>query len=628
MRLFLTDRLLRTSVAVCVSVYVLTGVAPAASGRSSHESTQWVVHASVAYTNVGQAVPPLHQVLPNGGAKVIPGYMLVPLDEPMVVTVDVTPPSALVDSNGHPTEAYVVVIEIHDRNLTYTVPCGEPRATTCSVSLAPPTSSGVSSASRTLRVLVKNGFKKSLASSDQPLTIVYSTTPGSLGTTWDQMTAYRNRSNVLTGLKWTLVVAGTFTGGCALVAAKGVQLAWGFATLGLGVGATVADSKASSNGTLGNDPVDKNYTELATPVSPPPLLLPSATGMKGAINVALNALATNTSQVTGLTSALVTSLDRAAGAQQAHQSAWVTRQLVAASGFARSAAALIQEEPGLWAQLQQAVSATGIHFDVSAAASQQTEHQVLSHGLAAYFRQVLGSGGMDRRSLDHLVGDLHAAPALPGPITFPGVLTEPALSAASAEEAAALEQFAATAAQGVVTPPDTPVVASAEPAALPRAEMASAQSPSTGAQAAPDTNCPQLQTSDHVWSGWWNDSFGGISFRYVSTQEGIGALAQYGAQKLGCAADADYYRGGYDDGPNETGKAIGCTAGGPDRLIGRYVADTGQSPGDFDLQYEGGTPPTWTGTYTPDGGSAHAWKGTFRTHFSGDGCCSATAPPA
>jgi hypothetical protein len=137
---------------------------------------------------------------------------------------------------------------------------------------------------------------------------------------------------------------------------------------------------------------------------------------------------------------------------------------------------------------------------------------------------------------------------------------------------------------------------------------------------------PKPGTVMHVFSGDWNDSFGAIGFRYVSPDMGSAALADYDAQNLTCDADADYYQGGYDDGPGQTGKQIACTQGGPDHIVGRYVGDTtGQGRGDFSLTYAAGQTPTFSGSYTPDGGVRHDWRGTFKSHFDGDGCCTAPA---
>jgi hypothetical protein len=124
----------------------------------------------------------------------------------------------------------------------------------------------------------------------------------------------------------------------------------------------------------------------------------------------------------------------------------------------------------------------------------------------------------------------------------------------------------------------------------------------------------------HIWSGIWHTQFGDVGFRFVDQAEGIGASSQYGPEKLTCASDAEYYRGGYNYAGG--GKELGCSTGDPNHLLGRYLDN--QAPhasGSFDIHIVQRAPLAFDGTFTPDHGTSADWHATFRKHFDGDNCC-------
>lgn len=216
--------------------------------------------------------------------------------------------------------------------------------------------------------------------------------------------------------------------------------------------AWLAGTESAEDTALSNDPIDPNYTQFAAPAISSPLLFPSASGVNGAMVTAFNTLAATSSQFTGLTAALLTSLNRAHGAAQAGNTAWKNRQLAVAAGFATRAARLVSAEPALLARLQRAIAAAGIRVPVTAADSQQIQKDVAAHGLPSFLTRPLLAAGLDQHRMDQLAQDVADAPAHPGSITFPDLLTEPQLLAAIEGEATALRRFAAAVPRGVAAP--------------------------------------------------------------------------------------------------------------------------------------------------------------------------------
>ncbi|MGI9657594.1 MAG: hypothetical protein ACR2OD_01700, partial [Gaiellaceae bacterium] len=127
------------------------------------------------------------------------------------------------------------------------------------------------------------------------------------------------------------------------------------------------------------------------------------------------------------------------------------------------------------------------------------------------------------------------------------------------------------------------------------------------------------QHARNAWSGSWDTSFGGFALRYLSEDAAKDlSAADVLFNRLNCEPDAKYYRGGYTSG-GDAGRIMFCTKAGDDRLDGRFISNSDSSNlGSMDLRLVRGEPHTFTGTFTPDGGSAGDWSGTWRDHFGGD----------
>ncbi|MDB5059009.1 MAG: hypothetical protein JWO59_2481, partial [Chloroflexi bacterium] len=293
-------------------------------------------------------------------------------------------------------------------------------------------------------VLVTHTFGgKQIAKSD-PVKIIFAEAPPTPGMTWDDIRAAHKSSVRWAVAKWGLIAAATFTGfGWAAAATRAASLCWGGLAVVTTTVSTVADSRSNASDALAKDPIDPNFTKIARASIPAPLLLPPATGVDGAVIAAYDAFATNVAEVTGITDALVTSLNRAHGALQARNRDWTTRQLEVAGGFAARDAALVGAESTLLARLRHAAEAAGLRVTVSAPDAQRIEQELLAHGVPSAVNRLLQSNGIDPRALDQLIGSLASSPAPAGPFAFPDFLTDPGLLAAIDGEAAALRAFAA-----------------------------------------------------------------------------------------------------------------------------------------------------------------------------------------
>jgi len=109
----------------------------------------------------------------------------------------------------------------------------------------------------------------------------------------------------------------------------------------------LAGGLAAHSGYMALDPPDGNYTTLPEP-DPPPVPAQAAGGqVSPAAAAALDALLANQAEQLGLARAALTAVERAQGARLAGATTWEAQQMVAAGGFAREQAALLQAEPGL-----------------------------------------------------------------------------------------------------------------------------------------------------------------------------------------------------------------------------------------------------------------------------------------
>ncbi len=204
------------------------------------------------------------------------------------------------------------------------------------------------------------------------------------------------------------------------------------------------------DGWLAKDPPDPNFTEIAIPVTPTTSqqpILPNDDLSQTQADT-LNAVIENLQQGIGLAQAMLTSFNRASGAQVASNSYWVNRQLQVARLYSGQLADVLDAQLPLLADLQQALlTAPALSFAVTAQDLLSFKSNLVINGLSAEQSQLLTELGMDARGREEILNALletEIAPgALPGDTIaiFPDFFTDEELIASTQNVAAALREF-------------------------------------------------------------------------------------------------------------------------------------------------------------------------------------------
>lgn len=206
-------------------------------------------------------------------------------------------------------------------------------------------------------------------------------------------------------------------------------------------------------GYLAKDPPDPNYTEIALPVTPATSRQPilPGDGVTEAQADAFNALIENDQQGIGLARAMLTSFDRASGARAAGNSYWVNRQLQAARLYSGQLADILDAQPQLLANLQQALlTAPGVPFAITAGDLSKYKYNLNTQGFSTEQKQLLTELGMDTLGQEEILNALLETEFAPGALPedtvaiFPDFLTDPELLEATQNLAAALREFSQT----------------------------------------------------------------------------------------------------------------------------------------------------------------------------------------
>jgi len=211
-----------------------------------------------------------------------------------------------------------------------------------------------------------------------------------------------------------------------------------------------SSSAALIDGLIGLDPPDPNYTEIAVPVTPTTSQQPILSGedLTQAEAEAFNALLTNLDQGIGLARAILTSFNRASGAQVAEDGYWVDQQLQAAWVFSGQYADVLDARPQLQENLKQALLADPDNqFDITGDDYAALRYDLVTEGLSAEQEQLLTELGVDELGQTEI---LHALilteypAAIPGGdiiAQYPDFLTDPALIENIQALAGALREF-------------------------------------------------------------------------------------------------------------------------------------------------------------------------------------------
>jgi uncharacterized membrane protein len=185
---------------------------------------------------------------------------------------------------------------------------------------------------------------------------------------------------------------------------------------------------AALGGRIAEDPIDNNFTQLATPVIPSILPWMGAPDITTAVVNAFNALMANGAQIVGIEQALYTTLNRASGAFAASNTVWFDRQLQAATRFEGQLSVFLSQEASLLTTFQNALQANGITATITPSEVLNYEMEIVSTGqLPADEVSALQEFGADASLISYItqlarVQDINAVAG-----TFPQLLTEPDL---------------------------------------------------------------------------------------------------------------------------------------------------------------------------------------------------------
>lgn len=183
---------------------------------------------------------------------------------------------------------------------------------------------------------------------------------------------------------------------------------------------------------IARDPIDPNYTVIATPVIPSFPTVATPPGVSQAEADAWNALFDNMKQTIGVGNVLITSINRAAGAMVAGDMTWKDQQVQAALGYAAQLALLVGAQADLHKNLQQILvqeGSTPIPLTVNDVINYQWS--VYASGLPAFLVQDLTQLGLSAQDIDLIrqwttVKDpniVAAAGGFPDSLTYPPLIT-------------------------------------------------------------------------------------------------------------------------------------------------------------------------------------------------------------
>jgi hypothetical protein len=145
---------------------------------------------------------------------------------------------------------------------------------------------------------------------------------------------------------------------------------------------------------------------------------------------------------------------------------------------------------------------------------------------------------------------------------------------------------------------------------------------------ASDIAAADTGTVINPFAGNWDTDLGNgitgtVAFKVISAADGASQLQAMNGHP--CGSPTTYYHGDYTDTATtgDQGTMTGCISGG--NLVGRY-ADTVSNRGGGDFNFHIDTANTFSGYYTGDidPSQQFPYKGTFVSHFPGDGCCATT----
>jgi hypothetical protein len=200
---------------------------------------------------------------------------------------------------------------------------------------------------------------------------------------------------------------------------------------------------AVSSGLLALDPPDSNFTVIAAPqpISTPPIVANGS--ISAGLAVALNKLLANDSSEISLKLASLTSLNRNAGAQVAHNVIWQMNQLQAAKWYSLQLSSLMAKDSSLRQAVSSSLSGTSIDIAIDPNAVNLAQQQVAQVGFTSAQTSFLMAGGMTQDQLPFLRNIIANANITFTAVDLAGTFVDPATISAITQEAASYATFGA-----------------------------------------------------------------------------------------------------------------------------------------------------------------------------------------
>lgn len=231
-----------------------------------------------------------------------------------------------------------------------------------------------------------------------------------------------------TGIATASVAVGALAG-------KGLGVAYGLTGAGFKLLGKLFALKA-------RDPADPHYTTIVSPPPPRPLHIAPSAAIPRSVAEAANAWADNVASMISLTSAFVTSINRAQGAAEAKNPAAQQNQEQAAAGFALQIATLDDARPSLRNRFKSALVAAGFHVSVTPTQFRSLQKRVAKKGLPRSFVVALRSTGASNAVIADMRKGIVAARIPRAAIDLPASLSNPKLAMFDKQDATLMRAYA------------------------------------------------------------------------------------------------------------------------------------------------------------------------------------------
>jgi hypothetical protein len=188
---------------------------------------------------------------------------------------------------------------------------------------------------------------------------------------------------------------------------------------GFGVDSGLAWKLSAKYAMLAADPPDPNYMQIAVPVIPPVPTVKAGPGLPAPVAAAQNELVSDMAELDGIQGALITSINRASGAQLANNAYWYKLQSQAVSTYSDSLSGYLARAAAAANALQRALVAAGATYSITVSEAVDFEAYVASNGLPTEVIDALKSLGASQTDIENFtnIAIVQDVNALAVPIT-------------------------------------------------------------------------------------------------------------------------------------------------------------------------------------------------------------------